>query len=129
MASLSKRRHVAIKLRHMISALPCSVCGVPYDVHADHILPVALGGMGTFDNLQPLCCGCNYAKSHRLSNEQLRHVIAGRGLSHFLRAVWRHDTRYENSHDRRDVAHWQRDEPTRALHAVDLYMAFLGRSA
>ncbi|HEX3692639.1 MAG TPA: HNH endonuclease signature motif containing protein [Solirubrobacteraceae bacterium] len=41
----------------------CVECGERFDLQYDHILPVALGGATTFENLQLLCGRCNRRKS------------------------------------------------------------------
>lgn len=127
MRTLNQRRNVPLKLKQRICASPCVVCGVPYFIRCDHIIPVALGGDCNEENLQSLCWGCNHAKAHRLTTHEVRLVVTGRGVRHFLEAVWREDTRYENAFDRRSLARWQREEPARVEHAVGLYLSFLGR--
>lgn len=124
-----KRQHIPLKLKFEIQDKPCTVCGVPYFIRCDHIVPVRLGGGSEPSNLQPLCWDCNHAKTYRLTNEQLRYVIAGRGMRHFQHAVWREDTRYENSFDRRSLVTWQAQQPERVQYAASLYLAFLGRCA
>jgi 5-methylcytosine-specific restriction endonuclease McrA len=37
-------------------------CGSKFDIQYDHLIPVALGGAGTVDNLQLLCGECNRLK-------------------------------------------------------------------
>jgi hypothetical protein len=41
----------------------CVECGERFDLQYDHILPVALGGATTLENLQLLCGECNRRKS------------------------------------------------------------------
>jgi 5-methylcytosine-specific restriction endonuclease McrA len=41
----------------------CVECGATFDIQYDHVLPVALGGATTLENLQLLCAGCNQLKS------------------------------------------------------------------
>jgi hypothetical protein len=41
----------------------CCECGATFDLQYDHILPVALGGATTLENLQLLCADCNRRKS------------------------------------------------------------------
>lgn len=41
----------------------CVECGSNFDLQYDHILPVALGGATTAENLQILCADCNRRKS------------------------------------------------------------------
>jgi HNH endonuclease len=40
----------------------CAQCGSNFDLQYDHIIPVALGGATTVDNLQLLCGDCNREK-------------------------------------------------------------------
>ena len=40
----------------------CAQCGSNFDLQYDHVLPVALGGATTIDNLQLLCGDCNREK-------------------------------------------------------------------
>jgi 5-methylcytosine-specific restriction endonuclease McrA len=46
--------------------LRCVQCGAAEDLQFDHILPVALGGATSVENLQILCGDCNRAKSDAL---------------------------------------------------------------
>lgn len=40
----------------------CVECGTDFEIQYDHIIPVALGGSSTEDNLQLLCARCNQEK-------------------------------------------------------------------
>jgi len=44
----------------------CVECGSTFDLQYDHILPVALGGATTVENLQILCADCNRRTSDSL---------------------------------------------------------------
>jgi len=44
----------------------CVECGSNFDLQYDHVLPVALGGATTLENLQLLCAECNRRKSDTL---------------------------------------------------------------
>jgi 5-methylcytosine-specific restriction endonuclease McrA len=44
----------------------CTTCGSRQDLTADHIVPLALGGLGTRSNVQVLCRPCNSRKRDRL---------------------------------------------------------------
>jgi hypothetical protein len=40
----------------------CVQCGEQFELQFDHVIPLALGGANTSDNLQVLCGDCNRAK-------------------------------------------------------------------
>jgi hypothetical protein len=44
----------------------CVECGSRFELQYDHVIPVALGGSGTVENLQLLCAPCNRAKGAAL---------------------------------------------------------------
>ena len=44
----------------------CVECDSNFDLQYDHVLPVALGGATTVENLQLLCADCNRRKSDSL---------------------------------------------------------------
>lgn len=46
----------------------CAACGKRNDIQADHIQPLAQGGLDCRQNLQPLCRHCNTAKQDKLRN-------------------------------------------------------------
>jgi len=45
----------------------CAVCGIDELLQFDHVIPVALGGASTPENLQLLCAPCNREKGAGLS--------------------------------------------------------------
>jgi hypothetical protein len=45
----------------------CVSCGSKERLQFDHVIPVALGGAGTLDNLQLLCATCNGSKGAALA--------------------------------------------------------------
>lgn len=53
---------------------PCPECGTPMDETAqlDHIVPRALGGQSTRDNVRMLCRGCNHRLGSELGNQRQR---------------------------------------------------------
>ncbi len=60
--------------RHPFCADPFGAHGgrkVP-GAHVDHIVPLALGGTHTWNNVQLLCRACNGAKGIRTNSQQLR---------------------------------------------------------
>jgi 5-methylcytosine-specific restriction endonuclease McrA len=44
----------------------CRECGDGFDLQYDHVIPLALGGASSVDNLQLLCGDCNRAKGASL---------------------------------------------------------------
>jgi hypothetical protein len=44
----------------------CVQCGTDFEIQYDHVIPVALGGSSTEENLQLLCAQCNQAKGANL---------------------------------------------------------------
>jgi hypothetical protein len=44
----------------------CVECGSGFDIQYDHVIPLALGGANTVQNLQILCASCNQSKGGTL---------------------------------------------------------------
>jgi 5-methylcytosine-specific restriction endonuclease McrA len=44
----------------------CTQCGSTFDLQYDHVIPVAMGGATTMENLQLLCSPCNQSKGAHL---------------------------------------------------------------
>ena len=44
----------------------CLRCGSTENLSADHVIPLALGGSNSIDNIQPLCVGCNCWKNTKV---------------------------------------------------------------
>lgn len=60
------RTHISDELRRAVYERDggcCVQCGSSFNLQYDHILPVALGGATTLENLQLLCADCNRRKS------------------------------------------------------------------
>lgn len=55
---------LALRL-HKLQRGKCACCGLPLgdDYHLDHVMPLALGGTNTDDNMQLLRSGCNVKKN------------------------------------------------------------------
>src|SRR5918999_546858 len=45
----------------------CVECGSRFEIQYDHVIPLALGGATTLENLQILCAPCNRAKGAALA--------------------------------------------------------------
>lgn len=58
--SLDEWRRLCEKYDHR-----CLWCGERKKLEPDHVIPLALGGSNTIDNIQPLCRKCNGRKSDR----------------------------------------------------------------
>jgi 5-methylcytosine-specific restriction endonuclease McrA len=64
----------------------CLACGNEKPLTCDHIIPVALGGSGNLDNLQPLCLSCNSSKQTKIVDyrpDWMREWVQSRGGYHF----------------------------------------------
>ena len=44
----------------------CAECGSSFEIQYDHVIPLALGGANTAENLQILCAPCNQSKGATL---------------------------------------------------------------
>lgn len=122
--SVSKRKCIPDRVKQKIRSQPCAVCGVPYSIHVDHIKPLARGGSNGIDNLQPLCSTCNMRKNCWWTNDDLATWVMGRGVSHFIDAVYRHDTRFTGPYGGPSVAEWVDDDPSRIRFAAQLHADF-----
>ena len=98
----TKRRQISFSIKKRFWVLPCTVCGVPYETHVDHIIPLARGGTDDLKNLQPLCAACNLRKKDVMSNADLVRWVLSRGLTHFTDAEWRKATRCQNPFDKEE---------------------------
>ena len=68
-AGQPKRTPIPTELRRLVferDGGQCVECEGRFDLQYDHILPVALGGATTAENLQLLCADCNRSKSDSL---------------------------------------------------------------
>jgi hypothetical protein len=121
-----KRRTINIPfaVKRRFWGMPCAVCGVPFNIHVDHVKPVVGGGGDSEENLQPLCRGCNYIKKHKLANPEVAQEVRRRGMQHFLKAVSEYEQRYDNPFDYYSPDRWAKKNPAKALKAIQLYAAF-----
>jgi hypothetical protein len=119
------REWIPTALRRELQSKPCAICGLTFGIHCDHIVPVARGGRSVRSNLQPLCRDCNYTKKHLRSNEDVRIVIAGRGLMHFLVAFYRRGTKGTNAYDAPSLMEWGGAHPAEVAEAARLHMEFI----
>jgi hypothetical protein len=123
--TLSQRKNVPIGLRRQVSAKPCVICGIPFGIKCDHIVPVAIGGDCNEENIQPLCHDCNHIKHCTRDNGEVRQIVARKGVKHFIDAVRRYYTRHTNPYDRDPLDRWLAEHPERVVEANLLYFAFL----
>ncbi|WP_211372328.1 HNH endonuclease signature motif containing protein [Arthrobacter citreus] len=66
----TKRAHIPDDLKQLVwlrDGGSCQACGSSSELQFDHVIPVALGGSSTEDNLQILCGPCNRSKSSGLT--------------------------------------------------------------
>lgn len=125
MSSEKKREWIPTALRREVMSRPCVICGIPFGIHCDHIVPVVMGGRSVKENLQPLCRDCNYTKKHLKTTSEAKLVIASRGAMHFLNAFYRHGTRY-CGYDRPRMSDWIASHPEETAEAVRLFEKFCG---
>ena len=67
--SIQRRHPITREMRRIVyerDGGACVECGGRFDLQYDHILPVALGGATTVDNLQILCGECNQRKGKEI---------------------------------------------------------------
>jgi 5-methylcytosine-specific restriction endonuclease McrA len=50
----------------------CLACGEQEDPTVDHVIPLALGGPNTIENVQPLCSACNNLKGCEVADYRTR---------------------------------------------------------
>lgn len=51
----------------------CLKCGTKGTLQYDHVVPIALGGIGDFTNLQMLCADCNIRKGATYADYRHKH--------------------------------------------------------
>jgi 5-methylcytosine-specific restriction endonuclease McrA len=64
-----RRRGVPLEIRRAVwdrDGGRCAVCGSTFELQFDHVIPVAMGGATSEQNLQVLCGSCNRAKGASL---------------------------------------------------------------
>lgn len=62
-ASFTANEWSKLKERYNYTCLRCGRREPEIKLTADHVVPISKGGIGTIDNIQPLCRHCNTAKS------------------------------------------------------------------
>lgn len=65
----SPSRYVSTKTREIVWERDdgaCVSCGATFDLHFDHIIPLALGGSSGPENIQSLCVRCNCSKGAQI---------------------------------------------------------------
>ncbi|HWI20993.1 MAG TPA: HNH endonuclease [Baekduia sp.] len=68
-SSAVRRAPIPRDIRHMVFERDggrCVECDADFDIQFDHIIPVAMGGANTVENLQLLCAPCNKSKGATL---------------------------------------------------------------
>ena len=53
----------------------CQNCSSRDNLQFDHVIPLALGGSNTAENIELLCRKCNQAKSAKLTAPPMREVV------------------------------------------------------
>ena len=65
----------------------CYLCGTPVwrgvNLHMDHVVPIAKGGIHCADNLRPACAKCNTRKGAGLKGEQISLTPSQLAISDF----------------------------------------------
>jgi hypothetical protein len=67
--SATRRQAMSLELRHAVFERDggrCAECDAGFDLQYDHVIPVAMGGATSEQNLQLLCGACNRAKGASL---------------------------------------------------------------
>lgn len=64
----TRKEWVELKSRYGNKCLKCGKSEAEVKITPDHVIPLALGGSNSIDNIQPLCWGCNAAKQARIAD-------------------------------------------------------------
>jgi len=64
----------------------CLRCGQCKTLVADHVVPLALGGADSIDNIQPLCADCNAWKNVQIVDYRIRAAVVVEQLSFIIHA-------------------------------------------
>lgn len=54
--------YVPLRFLQRLYASPCAYCGSARNIQADHVMPIARGGVHSIGNLLPACRDCNLSK-------------------------------------------------------------------
>lgn len=71
--SFTRAEWVALKEQYGNKCLSCGRTEAEVKITPDHVIPLALGGSNTIDNIQPLCWSCNAAKQARVADYRGNH--------------------------------------------------------
>ena len=64
--SVTNREWFDLKAKYNFTCLCCGRREPKISLTKDHVIPLALGGRGSIDNIQPLCLPCNSSKHKKI---------------------------------------------------------------